>query len=207
MFVHATRPFLRCVQCLEAVVAAPEGWESRFQEIADREWGRGRVQVVTGGATRQESVARALAALVSDAEFVLIHDAARPLVSDEIIARVLAALRESVATVPVLPVVDTLKRTDGTAVFETVARAGMVAAQTPQGILRAAAGEAQRRAGTTGFEGTDDVSLIEHFALGTVRTVAGDPGNLKITTGEDLALAKKLMEPGAPRIGAAGKGR
>lgn len=208
MFVHAVRPFLRNAQCVEAVVAAPAGWEFRFQEMADREWGKERVRVVTGGAARQESAAGALAALISGAEFVLIHDAARPLVSETIIARVLAALSESVAAVPVIPVADTLKRTDERhTVVETVERSGLVAVQTPQGILRAAAEEAQRRARAEGYEGTDDVSLIEHFALGAVKAVAGDPRNFKITTGEDLVLARKLMELHGQRAGASGENR
>ena len=207
MFIHAARPFLRNAQCVEAVVAAPAGWEPRFQQAADREWGKERVRVVTGGAVRQESVACALAALISDAEFVLIHDAARPLVSEAVIARVLEALSESVAAAPVIPVMDTLKRTDGRGIFETVERAGLVAVQTPQGILRAAAEEAQRRARAEGFEGTDDVSLIEHFALGAVKAVAGDPSNFKITTTEDLTLARKLMELNGQCAGASGKNR
>jgi 2-C-methyl-D-erythritol 4-phosphate cytidylyltransferase len=207
MFIHAARPFLRNAQCVEAVVAAPAGWEPRFQQAADREWGKERVRVVTGGAVRQESVVCALAALISDAEFVLIHDAARPLVSEAVIARVLEALSESVAAAPVIPVMDTLKRTDGRGIFETVERAGLVAVQTPQGILRAAAEEAQRRARAEGFEGTDDVSLIEHFALGAVKAVAGDPSNFKITTTEDLTLARKLMELNGQCAGASGKNR
>jgi 2-C-methyl-D-erythritol 4-phosphate cytidylyltransferase/2-C-methyl-D-erythritol 2,4-cyclodiphosphate synthase len=205
MFVHAAQPFVRHAQCIEAVVAAPSGWESRFREIADHAWGKERVRVVTGGTTRQESVARSLAALVLDAEFVLVHDAARPLIGATLIARVLAALSEAVAAVPVLPVTDTLKRIAGSGVAETVDRGVLVVAQTPQGMLRTAAEEAQRRAHATGFEGTDDVSLIEHFALGSVKAVAGDPGNFKITTGEDLALARKLMELEGNRAGDAGK--
>ena len=208
MFLHAARPFLRNAQCVEAVVAAPAGWEPRFQQAADREWGKERVRVVTGGAVRQESVACALAALISDAEFVLIHDAARPLVGEALIGRVLAALANAAAAVPALPVADTLKRTDEQkTVVETVERAGLVAVQTPQGILRAAAEEAQRRARAEGFKGTDDVSLIEHFALGAVKAVAGDPRNFKVTTTEDLTLARKLMELNGQCAGASGKNR
>jgi len=194
MFVHAARPFLRHRQCVEAVVAAPAGWERAFQSAALAEWGESRVRVVTGGARRQQSVACALSALISDADMVLIHDAARPLVSKAVITRVLEALSESVAAAPVIPVVDTLKRPDGNGILETVQRAGLVAVQTPQGILRAAAEEAQRRARAEGFEGTDDVSLIEHFALGAVKAVVGDPRNLKITTAEDLEMARILLD-------------
>lgn len=207
MFIHAARPFLRHAQCVEAVVAAPAGWEPTFQTAADREWGKNRIRVVTGGARRQDSVACALDALNSDADIVLIQDAARPLVSEAVIARVLEALSESVAAAPVIPVVDTLKRMDRSGILETVDRTGLVAVQTPQGIRRAAAEEAQRRARAAGFEGTDDVSLIERFALGAVKAVDGDPLNFKITTGEDLALAQKLVELDAQRAGASAKNR
>jgi 2-C-methyl-D-erythritol 4-phosphate cytidylyltransferase len=208
MFIQAARPFLRHPQCAEAVIAVPAGWESRFRSAAKSEWGEGRVKVVTGGAVRQESVARALEALTSDAEFVLMHDAARPLIEDGVIERVLVALIDTVAVVPALPVVDTLKRVDERRmVLETVDRRDLVAVQTPQGILREAAKEAYRRALATGFVGTDDVSLIEHFGLGAVAVVNGDPGNFKITTAEDLALGEKLMELQADRAAATRKDR
>jgi 2-C-methyl-D-erythritol 4-phosphate cytidylyltransferase len=208
MFIHAARPFLQHAQCIEVVVAAPAGWEAAFQTAADAEWGEKRVRVVTGGARRQESVARALAALLSEAEFVLIHDAARPMVSEALIARVLTALGESVASVPVIPVADTLKRMDERSeVVETVDRAGLTSVQTPQGMLRAAAEQAHRRARSTGFEGTDDAALIEHFALGAIKAVPGDPRNFKITTADDLEMARILLDHITHRSGTLGKSR
>jgi 2-C-methyl-D-erythritol 4-phosphate cytidylyltransferase len=207
LFIHAARPFLRHPQCVEAVIAVPAGWESRFQSAVKSEWGDGRVKVVTGGAVRQESVLRASEGLTSDAEFVLVHDAARPLIEEAVLERVLVALIDAVAVAPALPVADTLKRVDERRrVSETVDRGNLVTVQTPQGILREAAEEAYRRALTTGFVGTDDVSLIEHFGLGAVVVVDGDPGNFKITTPEDLVLAERLLEFKAGRAAAAREG-
>lgn len=202
MFVHAARPFLQLAHCVEAVVAAPRGWEEDFQAAADREWGRNRIRVIAGGVERQDSVRLALIALTFDAEFILVHDAARPLVRTAVITRVLEALTEFEAAVPTLKIADTLKRTDEEyRVVETVDRAELVAAQTPQGIRRTVAEEAHRRAQAAKYDGTDDVSLVERFGLGTIKVVAGDPLNFKITTGEDLALAKKLIKLDAGRAG------
>jgi 2-C-methyl-D-erythritol 4-phosphate cytidylyltransferase len=146
--------------------------------------------VVTGGATRAESVRAALAEVPEDALAVLVHDAARPLVSDAIVERVLQPLSEGFdGAVPGLPIPDTVKRVDGGVVVETVDRSGLVAVQTPQAfaapVLRAAfAGD------LTGA--TDCASLVER-AGGRVRVVPGDPRLLKVTTPEDLALVERML--------------
>jgi 2-C-methyl-D-erythritol 4-phosphate cytidylyltransferase len=205
MFIHAARSFLRLADCADAIVAAPPSWEEHFQSAADREWGRNRVRIITGGAERQDSVRSALASLTSDAEFILVHDAARPLVSSTIISRVLDALAEFEAVVPTIKIADTVKRTDEKLrTVETINRENLVAVQTPQGIRRLIFEEAHRRAQAACFYGTDDVSLVEQFGLGTVKVVVGDPLNFKITTGEDFNLAMQLMKTDA---GHAGKNR
>ena len=143
---------------------------------------------IAGGATRQESVRLGLEALADVLpDIVLIHDAARPLVSDRLITAVIASLEAGAdAAVPLLPVADTLKKHDGSA-WNTVSRDGLHRAQTPQGfrfakILRAHRHFAQRNV-------TDDMALAELAGL-HIREVAGEEENLKITTPEDFGRAE-----------------
>lgn len=195
LFVHALKPFIECRELTETIIAAPAGYEDEFRRIVEREFPQKAIRVVTGGATRQESVSRALRELTNDA--VLIHDAARVLVTPDLIRRVLNALRDNVvAVVPGIPIADTVKRFAGdpAVVTETVDRRQLTAVQTPQAILYKIAVDAYRRAEVSGYLGTDDVSLVEHFQAGTVRLVEGDSRNFKITTREDLERARTLLE-------------
>jgi 2-C-methyl-D-erythritol 4-phosphate cytidylyltransferase len=165
------------------VVVAPPGWEEPAILVAEEE-GCGKVHAcVTGGDTRSDSVRAGLAEVADDALVVLVHDAARPLVSDEVVERVLAPLSEGWdGAVPGIPVGDTLKRvgSDG-GVEETVTRDGLWAVQTPQAF----AADALRRAQADGTEATDCAGLVE-AAGGRVKVVEGDPRLLKVTSGNDL---------------------
>src|SRR5436305_7058482 len=118
------------------VVAAPEGWEEPAILLAE-ELGGGKVSsCATGGSTRADSVRLALAEVPEDAAVVLVHDAARPLVTEEVVARVLGPLGEGWdGAVPGLPLADTVKRVSGDAVVETVPRDDLVAVQTPQAFV------------------------------------------------------------------------
>ena len=163
--------------CDLVVVAAPPGYEAE------------RAVTVLGGATRAASVRAMLAALPPEVAYVLVHDAARPYAPASVATRVLAALRSGEsAVVPVLPVVDTVKRVDaGGYVLETPDRAMLRAVQTPQGFERALLDEAH----AAGADATDDAGLVE--ALGVrVFTVAGDELAGKITTPADLVAAAGL---------------
>jgi len=172
------------------VVVTPSGWEEPAILLAE-ELGCGKVSAcVAGAATRAGSVRAGLAEVPADAVVVLVHDAARPLLSDEVIERVLEPLGEGWdGAVPGLPVADTLKRAGaGGAVAETVSRDGLYAVQTPQafaaGVLRAAA---ERDA-----DASDCSGLVE-AAGGRVRIVPGDPRLLKVTTVDDLALVSSWL--------------
>jgi 2-C-methyl-D-erythritol 4-phosphate cytidylyltransferase len=169
------------------VVAAPPGWEEPCIVLAE-ELGAGKVSsVVTGGSSRAESVRMALAEVPEDAAVVLVHDAARPLVSDDVIGRVLAPLSEGYdGAVPVLPLHDTVKRVRGGEVVETLDRKELVASQTPQAFLA----DALRRAADG--EGTDCASLVEARG-GRIKAVEGDPRLLKVTSVEDLALVASWL--------------
>jgi 2-C-methyl-D-erythritol 4-phosphate cytidylyltransferase len=166
------------------VVAAPPEWEEPCILVAE-EVAAGKVaETVTGGDSRTESVRRALAEVPGEATVVLVHDAARPLVTEEIIERVMTGLGDGWdGTVPGLPVSDTVKRVEGEAVTETIDRDGLVVAQTPQAFLA----PALRRALEGGAAGSDCAALVE-AAGGRVRVVAGDPRLLKITEPADLEL-------------------
>jgi 2-C-methyl-D-erythritol 4-phosphate cytidylyltransferase len=172
------------------VVAAPPGWEDPAILLAEELATTKVVSCVTGGATRAESVCAALVEVPEDALVVLVHDAARPLVDDAVVERVLAPLSEGFdGAVPALDMSDTVKRVEGREVVETVSREGLVRAQTPQAFVA----PTLRRA----FEGdlsgaTDCASLVER-AGGRVAVVDGDPRLLKVTTPTDLALVEALL--------------
>lgn len=145
---------------------------------------------VPGGERRRDSVASGLAAIPDRSGFVLIHDAARPLVTVDLVRTVIGRLviGDVAGVVPVVPVRDTLKRVAGEFVMETVDRADLVAVQTPQGFDL----EALRSAhAVADGDATDDASMVE-AAGGAVAVVAGDPANLKVTYPEDLAVAQAL---------------
>jgi 2-C-methyl-D-erythritol 4-phosphate cytidylyltransferase len=173
------------------VVVTPEGWEEPVILLAE-ELGAGKVTAaVTGGETRMDSVRIGLAEVPEEAAVVLVHDAARPVVSAEVVDRVLASLAEGWdGAAPALPVSDTLKRADADGgVVETVDRSGLYAVQTPQAfvadILRGAVARAAEPA-------TDCAALVE-AAGGRVRLVEGDPRLVKVTASADLALVEALL--------------
>ncbi|MEM9566548.1 MAG: 2-C-methyl-D-erythritol 4-phosphate cytidylyltransferase [Actinomycetota bacterium] len=142
--------------------------------------------VVPGGSSRSESVRQGLAALPATATHVLIHDAARPLVSDELVGRVVDALvAGSPAVVPVVPITDTLRSVDG----GTVDRSGLVGVQTPQGFELSGLLAAH----DLHIEGTDDASVVEAVGV-AVDHVRGSMANLKVTFPHDLAVAEVLLE-------------
>lgn len=169
------------------VVAAPADRVVETAALLD-----GSATVVAGGAERYDSVQRALDA-AGDPDFVLVHDAARPLTPVDQIQRVVAALRDGLrAVIPVLPVVDTVKAVDlNGVVLGTPERAGLRAVQTPQGFETGLLRRAYQRSATVPV--TDDASLVESLGI-PVHTVAGDPLAFKITTPLDLRLAEAVLD-------------
>lgn len=193
VLVHALRPFLAhpdvvaVAVALPADVAAdPPGWLTSID---------GRVQVVAGGGERGDSVHRGLAALPDDLDVIAVHDAARPLVSADIIRRALAAAADGLNVVVAVPVTDTIKEVDaGGRIVSTPDRRRLWAAQTPQAFPAAVLREAYQRAGAEGALATDDGALVARYG-GTVVVLEGDVANLKITTEADLILAAALVHP------------
>jgi 2-C-methyl-D-erythritol 4-phosphate cytidylyltransferase len=172
------------------VVVAPPDWEEPVILLAE-ELGCGKVVAsIAGGETRGESVRIGVGEVGEDAAVILVHDAARPLVSDEVVERLLAALNEGWdGAVPGLPVVDTVKRVRDGAVEETLPRAELVTVQTPQAFLAPVLREAV--AGDVA-SAPDCASLVEARG-GRVKVVEGDPRLLKVTTAEDLALVESWL--------------
>jgi 2-C-methyl-D-erythritol 4-phosphate cytidylyltransferase len=169
------------------IVAAPEGWEQPVIVLAE-ELAAGKVRSVVAGAdTRAGSVRAALTEVPDEAAVILVHDAARPLVSDDVIGRVLAPLSDGYdGAVPVLPLTDTVKRVQRDEVVETLDRDGLVVSQTPQAFLA----DALRRAAAG--EGTDCASLVESQG-GRIKAVEGDPRLLKVTSAADLELVASWL--------------
>ncbi|MDP9393476.1 MAG: 2-C-methyl-D-erythritol 4-phosphate cytidylyltransferase [Actinomycetota bacterium] len=193
MLVHAVR-VLACARNVDlVVVAAPADDVVPVRRLlADHAVGA-EVRVVAGGATRQDSVRRALDSLPPDVDVVLVHDAARPLVPVEVVEAVASAVRSgSPAVIPVVPVVDTVKRVaeDGS-VAETVDRSVLRAVQTPQGFGRDVL-EAAHAAGATAYDVTDDAELAERAGVG-VRTISGSEEAFKVTRPLDLVLAEAVL--------------
>jgi 2-C-methyl-D-erythritol 4-phosphate cytidylyltransferase len=149
--------------------------------------------VVAGGATRSASVRAGLAAVPAEADVIVVHDAARPLASSALFRGVVDAVAAgAAAVVPGLAPADTVKRVDaGHDVVATVDRDGLVMVQTPQ-AFRA---EVLRRAHAAGGDATDDAGLVEAQGT-TVRVVPGDRRNLKVTTPDDLDMARALAGTG-----------
>jgi 2-C-methyl-D-erythritol 4-phosphate cytidylyltransferase len=177
-----------------AVGAASECTDGVVVVLApDAQWtAPAGVEVVAGGATRSDSVRAGLERLPADADIVVVHDAARPLASRGLFAAVVGAVRAGAdAAIPALPVVDTVKRVEGTQVVETVPREDLVVVQTPQ-AFRA---DALRKAHAAADVSTDDAALVE-AAGGTVVIVPGEPRNLKLTVTADLELAHALLDTG-----------
>lgn len=175
------------------IIACDESELEAFKAIAQT-FGHGKVGRVTpGGARRQDSVFAALALVSPACDYVLVHDGARPFLTEALIERCVTAAGESGAAITAVPVKDTIKRTsDGSVVATTIPRDQLWAAQTPQVFAHDILLQAHQRANGDGFLGTDDAMLVEWAGLAPVAIVEGSYDNIKITTEEDLALAERI---------------
>ena len=174
------------------IPAAPETIPL-FEEVVARFFPNSAIRVIPGGERRQDSVENALAALASDTEIAVIHDAARPFVSCESIRSVIeAAARHGAATVAI-PAIDTILEGDSEGFLQrTPDRSRLWACQTPQAFRVGVIRQAHRMARQEQFDGTDDATLARR-AGETVKLVMGSPSNLKITTPFDLTLARQML--------------
>ena len=181
------RPDVVSVVCVlpRAYAADPPPWI--FQCDIDR------LMISTGGRTRTESVRNGLEDLPDEASIVLIHDAARPLVGDDTIERVVATVRGGQCAIAALPVVDTLKEVDEHGrIVKTVERERLWRAQTPQGFMRQTIVDAHRDATAQQISATDDAALCERLGI-PVAVVRGSERAMKITEEPDFARAEALF--------------
>ena len=174
------------------------------ESVLDRELGGVPVEVVHGGATRQESELRALHRLAGridggTVDTVLLHDAARPLVSPTLIAGVLHAAREHGGAIPGLPAEDIVAVGGDGAVVRDQSLEGAIRVQTPQGFRAPELLEAYEQAAREGFLGTDTSSCMERYSSLPVRWVRGEEHNFKITYPHDLSVAEHFLAASAYR--------
>lgn len=174
-------------QVLVVVSAEDEDW---FRDKYQPNLAFTEIDVVTGGAERADSVQNALERVRTDIDFVAVHDAARPLITGLWIDDIFAAAEQSGAAIPAIPVSSTVKRVADGSITETVPRAGLHAAQTPQVFRRELLQEAYAQRGD--LTSTDDAQLVEQLGR-AVSVVPGSPLNIKITTHEDMKLAGAFL--------------
>lgn len=199
---YCLRAFLNHPTIEKVIVVIGAGDVDEYESIAPRD--PRLLPPVIGAATRQGSVYAGLRALAANdpPDRVLIHDGARPFVSATLISRVADGLDSVEAVVPTLPITSTLKAIDpGNQVKATIPRNGIHAAETPQGFKFSAILAAHRKALSEGREFTDDAAIAEWARIG-VRSVSGEPGNVKLTTAEDIAAAdRRLVSEGMLALG------
>jgi 2-C-methyl-D-erythritol 4-phosphate cytidylyltransferase len=196
---HTLRVFAHNQQVNQIVVALRKSEMERFRRRLQQENLAGKVEMVEGGEHRQESVAHALGyirATADDDDIVLVHDAVRPFVEDELISSVIREAQRHGAAIAGLPASDTIKQVEraaeGAIITSTIPRERVVQAQTPQGFRYHLIQRAFANATADGFIGTDEASLVERLGE-SVWVVMGSPRNIKITTPADLELSEFLM--------------
>lgn len=193
ILVATLRALARTPGLAGIVVAVPEAHVAATRRLLARQRVPKILDVVAGGADRQESVWRALQRVPERARWVVVHDGVRPFIDGGVVARVRAAAAGGAATCG-MPVRETVKRVRAGAVEATIDRDGLWITQTPQVFTRALLWEAHEKARRDGFAGTDDAMLVERLGT-TVAMVPGLAQNLKITTREDLRTARGWVRP------------
>jgi 2-C-methyl-D-erythritol 4-phosphate cytidylyltransferase len=190
ILVASVRIFERLPEVREVVVVAPAAYVKRTTRLLKDARCRKVSCVITGGRERQDSVRLGLERLSAAPDVILVHDAVRPLVSTRVIHRVIMAAKKYGAAVVGVPVKDTTKLEGKKGFYtKTLPRHLLWAVQTPQGFLFSLFRHAHVKAAAAGVLGTDDAALVERLGI-PVRIVEGDQRNIKITTKDDLALAR-----------------
>lgn len=179
----------------EVIIVLPD--ESRADEIKSS-WPKVKA-VVRGGKQRQDSVSRGLEAVSPEMEIVLVHDGVRPLVTAELISRIIETAEKEGAAVPALPIEDTVKMIDGEYITKTINREQLVRVQTPQGFRKNLLQKAFHQAKKEGYYASDEASLIERIG-GRVKIIPGETKNIKITTPDDLKVAEVWLNESRHRL-------
>jgi len=176
------------------ILVIPKGWKRYCQKGIIEKYGyKKEIELTSGGARRQDSVARGLALVSGDYEIVIIHDGVRPFVTRRMIVESIAKARKFGACVVAVPVSDTVKMAKSNGVIEkTLSREYLWRVQTPQTFRLSLIKKAYAKALKDRFYGTDDAQLVERINR-PVRVISGDYRNIKITTKEDLFLAESIL--------------
>lgn len=191
MILRTVRAFEDCEAVKEIVIVTREDLIGPIAELCS---GFTKIRsVVQGGSSRQESVKLGLLALSKEVRLAAVHDGARPLVSGELIDKVIRAAHSYGAAAPAIPVKDTIKVFEGGFIAATPDRSTLRAVQTPQVMDRDLLLGALEKAEQEGTALTDDCSAVEHIGM-RVRLVEGEERNLKVTTPLDLKIAELLLE-------------
>jgi 2-C-methyl-D-erythritol 4-phosphate cytidylyltransferase len=192
ILIRTVRVFAAMPDVSEIYIALRPGEISTFRARLEKEGKEKKVRLVEGGEHRQQSVANALARVsAAPDDIILVHDAVRPFVTEQIIKEVIYAAQRYGAAIAGVPAVDTVKRvertSEGALIKATVPREKVVMAQTPQGFRYDVLKRAFDNAGE--FQATDEAALVEHSEH-DVAVVMGSPRNIKITTPADMELAE-----------------
>lgn len=197
ILIHTLRKFAASPEVSEIYIALRANEMEVLRRLLEKEAKdvrKKKIHIVEGGEHRQHSVANAMKAVsAAPDDIVLVHDAVRPFVTEEIIHNVVEAAQKYGAAIAGVPAVDTIKEVkrtaEGAVITATVPRERVVMAQTPQGFRYDVLKKAFDEAATDGFMGTDEASLVERSGH-EVAVVMGSPQNIKITTPADLELAE-----------------
>ena len=204
ILIHTLRKFAVSPEISEICIALRaneiEGFRGRLEKDA-KDILQKKIHLVEGGEHRQQSVANAISSVsASDDDIVLVHDAVRPFVTEEIIHDVIRAGQKYGAAIAGVPAVDTVKQVertaDGALITATIPRERVVMAQTPQGFRYDVIKKAFDEAAADGFLGTDEASLVERSGH-AVAVVMGSPRNIKITAPADMELAEFYLRSGS----------
>jgi 2-C-methyl-D-erythritol 4-phosphate cytidylyltransferase len=195
LLTHTLQKFEACPQVDEILALVPAGEIPLFtDEILGRAGLKKVSKILAGGPERQDSVYLGLKAIGGKADFIIIHDGARPFASPELIERALSETRRYKAVVVGFPAGDTIKEVSAQReVRKTIERSRFWVIQTPQSFEYSLIAEAHEKAREEGFYGTDDASLVERLRI-PVRVIEGSRFNLKISTPEDLILGEALLK-------------
>ena len=203
ILIHTLRAFAKSPEITEIIVALRMAEITPFHARLEKEAPEvlmKKTVLLEGGESRQQSVSNGLAAVAgSGDDIVLVHDAVRPFVTEEMIHEVIAGASKYGAAIAGVPAVDTVKQVERTAegavIRATIPREKIVLAQTPQGFRYSVIKKAFDEAAADGFVGTDEASLVERSGH-EVAVVMGSPRNIKITTPSDLELAEHYSRTG-----------
>jgi 2-C-methyl-D-erythritol 4-phosphate cytidylyltransferase len=192
LLYYSLRTIREIAHVTEVIVALPPGKETDARDAVDQAGLRVPVKLTPGGAERQDSVRIALSLVSADSTLVLVHDAARPFAGAEVFAACIEAAARNGGAIAATPVTDTLKEAACSMITATRPRDGLFAAQTPQAFRRELLVAGHAQGVTAPMPATDDAFLVERMG-NPVEIVAGSALNFKITTPEDLRLARALI--------------